>query len=228
MQRGPHMSDTRLPKLSDCLVFFDFDNTITMSDVVDDIIAKFSINQEWVALENSWKRGEIGSRICLAKQFESVRVTKSELVRYLSLVRIDPHFESFLAMLKREGIKPVILSDNFTFVIETILHNNGIDGVKVYANELKFSGDRLIASFPYSDKNCGKCAHCKKKSLLGKNVRDNVIIYIGDGMSDVCPCRHADIVFAKDDLLDYFRKDKRLCLAFNNIEDIKNYFRGLQ
>ena len=139
-----------------------------------------------------------------------------------------PAENRLLAMLRREGIKPVILSDNFTFIIETILKNNGLHGLKVYANGLKFRNDRLIPMFPYSDRSCVRCAHCKKKNLLRKDLRDKVIIYIGDGMSDVCPCRYANIVFAKDDLLDYFRKDKRLCLAFNTIEDIKNYFRGLQ
>jgi len=222
------MSDIRLPRLSDCSIFFDFDKTITLSDVTDDIIEKFAVNQDWIAVENAWKRGEIGSRVCLAKQLESLRVTQPELVRYLATVRIDPHFESFLAMLKREGIKPVILSDNFTFVIETILKNNGIKGIKVHANGLRFKNDRLIPVFPYSDRTCTRCAHCKKKSLLNKDLRDKVVIYIGDGLSDICPCNHADIVFAKDDLLNHFRREKRLCLAFNTIEDIKNYFRGLQ
>ncbi len=222
------MSDIRLPRLSDCMVFFDFDNTITLSDVTDDIIARFSINKDWIAAENAWKRGEIGSRICLTRQMASVRVTKKDLLDYLTLVRIDPHFSGFLSMLKREGIKPVILSDNFTLIIEAILKNNGIKGVKVCANGLTFHGDHLIPSFPHGDPHCVRCAHCKKKSLLKKDIRDKIIIYIGDGQSDVCPCSYADMVFAKDDLLNHFRKEGRLCLAFNNIEDIKNYFRGLE
>jgi len=41
--------------LSNCRVFFDFDNTMTTSDVLDDVIRRFSINDKWIALENVWK-----------------------------------------------------------------------------------------------------------------------------------------------------------------------------
>ncbi len=222
------MRNIRLPYLSQCMVFFDFDNTITLSDILDDIIEHFSINTEWIALENAWKRGEIGSQACLEGQLRSVRVTKKDLLEYLSRIRIDPHFYNFFNMLKREKIKPIILSDNFTFIIETILRNNGIKGIRVYANMLKFHKDRLIPSFPYTNKRCLRCAHCKKKNLLRKDIRDKIIIYIGDGLSDVCPAECSDILFAKESLLNYFRKNKRLCLAFNNLEDIAGYFRGLE
>lgn len=210
------------------MVFFDFDNTITPFDVLDDIIERFSINKDWVVFEQAWRKGEIGSRVCLKGQLRSVRVSKKDLLRYLSKVKIDPHFPELFAMLVREGIKPVILSDNFTFIVNFILSNNGIKGTKVYANNLKFSKDRLLPGFPYINRHCLRCAHCKKKNLLKKEVQDKIIMYIGDGLSDICPAQYAHIVFAKGNLLDYFRKKRRLCVAFNSLEDIYNYFRGLE
>ena len=36
--------------LSNCRVFFDFDNTLTQGDVLDDIIKRFSVNEEWLDL----------------------------------------------------------------------------------------------------------------------------------------------------------------------------------
>jgi 2,3-diketo-5-methylthio-1-phosphopentane phosphatase len=222
------MHNIRLSKLSDCLVFFDFDNTITPFDVLDDIIERFSVNKDWVTYEQAWKKGEIGSRVCLQKQMRSVRITRRELLSYLSGIRIDPHFRELFDMLIREGIKPVILSDNFSFIVNFILANNGIKGAKVYANALKFSQNRLMPSFPYTNKHCLRCAHCKKKNLLKKEVQDKIIMYIGDGMSDVCPAQYAHIVFAKGSLLEYFRRQKRLCVAFRNPEDIYTYFRGLE
>jgi len=222
------MHNIRLSRLSDCVVFFDFDNTVTLFDLLDDIIERFSVDTEWTKLENLWKTGKISSRECLEGQLRSVRVTKKALLQYLSQIRIDPHFYRLFAMLKREGMKPVILSDSFGFIIETILKNNGIKDVKVYANTLKFHNGRLMPSFPYRHKRCLRCANCKKKSLQRKDVRDKVIIYIGDGLSDVCPAGYADIVFAKGELLNHFRKTKRLCLAYNRLGDITNYFRGLE
>jgi len=222
------MPKIRLPSLSECCVFFDFDNTITLYDVLDDIVRRFSVNKEWQALEKAWREGRIGSRECIGGQLQLIRVTKKELERYISRVKIDPHFHQLFAMLKREGIGPVILSDSFSFIIKSVLSNNGINGVKVYANKLRFDGNRLIPSFPYQDKLCNRCAHCKKKNLLKTNVKDKIIIYIGDGLSDVCPAECSDLVFAKGNLLEHFRSKKMLCVAFRSISDICNYFRGLE
>ena len=221
------MHHIRLSSLSNVLVFFDFDNTVTLFDLLDDLIKHFSINKEWVALEEAWAAGKIGSRKCLEGQLKGVRVTKKELVKYLSYVRIDPGFHKVHDLLRKEGITPVILSDNFTFIINTILKNNGIKGAKVFANSLRIKGDRLFPSFPHTNLHCLRCAHCKKKNLQKKGIRDKLILYVGDGLSDICPAECSDTVFAKGKLLQHFRKTKRLCVAFDTQEDIYNYFRGL-
>lgn len=224
------MHNIRLSSLSECLVFFDFDNTITPYDILDDIIKNFAVDQGWEKFEKAWKKGEIGSGPCLKGQMCSVKVNKKDLFDYLSRIKIDPYFHKILDMLKREGLKPVILSDSFEVVIKHILECNGIKGVKIYANKLKFSKDSLIPSFPYKNPKCSRCAHCKKKNLLKKEMRDKIIMYIGDGLSDICPAECSDMVFAKTrgSLLEHFRKNKRLCIAFNDLYDIYNYFRGLE
>lgn len=222
------MRQIRLSSLSKCLVFFDFDNTVIPFDVLDVIIRRFSINKDWMRFEKAWREGKIGSRVCLERQLRSVKLKRADLLRYVSRVKIDPYFPKLFALLRRQGIKPVILSDSFTFIIESILKNNGISKVKIYANHLKFYKERLIPFFPYIHRHCQQCAHCKKKNLLKKGIRDKIIIYVGDGLSDICPAEYSDIVFAKGRLLKYFRKRKKLCIAFNNIKDIYNYFRGLE
>jgi 2,3-diketo-5-methylthio-1-phosphopentane phosphatase len=222
------MHNIRLSSLSQCLVFSDFDNTITTFDVLDDIIKRFSVNKDWMKLEKAWQEGKIGSRQCLQGQLRGIRISKPGLLSYLSRIKIDPHFYKIYALFKREGLTPVILSDNFTFIIKFILRNNGIKGMKVFANNLSMRGRRLLPSFPYINRRCRRCAHCKKKNLLKKGIRDKIIMYIGDGLSDTCPAENADIVFAKGRLLKHFRKAKRLCLAFRDLDDIYNYFRGLE
>ena len=42
------------------------------------------------------------------------------------------------------------------------------------------------------------------------------IIYVGDGRSDICPAKEADIVMAKGVLLKYLRSHKLPCVEFNN------------
>lgn len=217
-----------MSSLKDCLVFFDFDNTITPFDVLDDIVRRFSINDNWKSLEKAWADGLIGSRKCLEGQLRGVRISRAELLSYLSGIRVDRHVRELFDLLIREGIKPVVLSDSFTFIIKAILENNRVQPARIYANTLNFQGNRLVPFFPYANKHCVSCAHCKKKNLLSRDLRDKVIVYVGDGLSDVCPAECSDIVFAKGQLLRHFRKAKRLCLAFEKLHDIYNYFKGLE
>ncbi len=212
-------------KLSDCVVFFDFDNTITRFDVICDVLERFSVDQKWIPIENAWQAGRIGSKECLKGQLRSVRLTKKEMRRYLSTVPIDPYFSQLVELLKKNKVQPVILSDSFSFFIKEILKNHGIKGVRVYCNELSFSGNRLLPSFPYQSQDCPRCAHCKKQHLLDERWRSKVIVYIGDGLSDVCPARQADLVFAKKVLLGYCRKNKIPCVAFKNLRDVHRSLR---
>jgi 2,3-diketo-5-methylthio-1-phosphopentane phosphatase len=205
-------------------VFFDFDNTITKIDILDDIIKRFSIDKKWVEFERQWKKGGIGSRACLKGQLAGVRLSRIDLLRYLSGIKIDPYFKKILVLLKSKKIPVKILSDNFSLIINVILRQNDICGIKVCSNRLKFSKNKLLLYFPHHNRACSYCAHCKKNNLL-KNGLKGRIIYIGDGRSDICPAQQADIVFAKDDLLKHFKKIRRGCIPF---KDLKSVYAGLR
>jgi len=223
------LPDIALP-LSRCMVFFDFDNTLTSFDVLDGVIEQFSINRDWVAYEEAWKQGKIGSQQCLEGQLRCIRVSRQALCEYLSGIRVDAHFPRLLSLLRSVGINPVILSDSFSFMIDFVLKNNGITGVKVYSNKLRFYKDRLVPSFPYRNNLCPHCAHCKTSTLSHEAFKNKIVMYAGDGLSDVCPACHADIVFAKKNcsLLKHFTETGRECLAFHDLGDIYIYFRNMQ
>lgn len=227
--RATSGSDGRFP-LSDCMVFFDFDNTLTAFDVLDGVIERFSINRDWIAYEEAWKKGKIGSRQCLEGQLRSLRVTRQALTAYLSNITVDPSLQRILALLRSVGLGAVVLSDSFSFMIKVILKNNGITGMKVYSNKLRFYNDRLIPLFPYANNQCHHCAHCKTNTLANKTVQNKIVVYVGDGLSDVCPACHADIVFAKNggSLLKYFNETGRECFTFDKLEDIYDYFMGIK
>jgi len=214
----------KLNSLSGCRVFFDFDNTITRIDTLDDIIERFSINDKWKALEKKWVEGKIGSRECLKGQLQSVRISKRDLLKYLRKIKVSNYFKKLIPLLKKHRAGPVILSDNFHFIIEAILRNNGVKRVQVCANQLKLREDRLIPSFPHTNSDCWKCAHCKTKNLSKGKINSKITIYVGDGFSDICPAKSADIVFAKGSLLKHFRKNHLACRQFKDLKEVYNYF----
>lgn len=207
------------------IIFFDFDNTVTPYDILDDMLPRFSRNDRWMALEKRWKRGKIGSRDCLIGQVAGLRVSKKSLNRYLAGVRLDSHFKKLMELLRSQRIKAIVLSDNFDYIINLILRNNAVGKLKVYSNSVRLLKDRLIPSFPFRDKKCLSCAHCKAKNLLANADKDSIIFYVGDGHTDICPAKYADIVFAKEDLLRHFKDNKLFCLPYKSLKDVYMYFK---
>ncbi len=221
-----HLSKSKTPLImANCRVFFDFDNTMTVTDVLDNIIKKFSISDDWKSLQKLWEKGQIGTKECLEGQLSGVRITKKQLIQYLSKVQLDDSTYKVLSFLSKEGIQPVILSDNFTPIIEEILGHHAIKGVKVYANTLRYYKDHLIPSFPYDNPFCPSCAHCKKIHLTRDQHVNKLIVYIGDGRSDFCPAGVSDIVFAKDTLLDHMKKEGKEYIPYKNLGEVYNHFK---
>ena len=205
-------------------VFFDFDNTITAWDVIDDMLTRFSCDDAWKELETKWTRGEISAKACLERQMEGLRLNPCALDDYLATIALDPSFKALLQMLDSQGIEIVILSDNFDYLIDRILSCHGIRKVQVVANKISFDDDRLVPSFPYQSKHCTRCAHCKGETMLTRLPSHSTSVYLGDGLSDVCPAKRAHIVFAKDNLLAYLKGRALPHIPFKTLSDVIGYF----
>jgi 2,3-diketo-5-methylthio-1-phosphopentane phosphatase len=202
-------------------IFLDFDNTVTLGDVLNEMIERYSVCDDWIALEKAWQLGEITTKECLVGQMKWIRISKQELSKYFKTVQIDPYFIKLIELLRTREIESVIVSDNFEPIIQLILENNGIKDFPIYANHLRFYKDRIFPSFPYQNPDCSFCAHCKKVHFMNDvHSMDNPIIYIGDGRSDICAAKEADVVFAKDTLLRYFNKHSLPCIEFNDLAEV--------
>lgn len=182
----------------DPALVFDFDNTLTRGDVLDEVIAQFSPDEGWKHWEAAWVAGDLSARDCLRRQMEGLRVTREDLLAYLGTVRIDPAFARIQDWCRAKRADLIIVSDSFAPLIEHILACNAIAGVPVFANELAFAGDRLVPSFPYFDPAVPRSANAKARHLAA--YRHHTIVFAGDGRSDLDAALVSDVVFAKDTL----------------------------
>lgn len=202
-------------------IYFDFDNTITEFDVLDDIIQRFSLTEEWKVTEEEWRLGRIGSRECLERQFDGVRITREALAAYLRTIKVDASFRPILDLLGRQGIEPIIVSDSFSSLIGPILAHNGIPPIKTFSNEMRLEGDRPVVSFPYFNSICSRSGNCKCSHLLRRNRPAGTRkIYVGDGQSDICPAANCEILFAKGSLLRHAVKIQRDCHPFETLDAV--------
>jgi 2-hydroxy-3-keto-5-methylthiopentenyl-1-phosphate phosphatase len=79
----------------------------------------------------------------------------------------------------------------------------------IYANKLHFKPNGVSISYPFRNPDCkagnGVCK-CKIAEELSANVGGPVIL-VGDGKSDYCLAKHADIVFAKGKLITHCEQE---------------------
>lgn len=211
-----------MPSLKPVL-FFDFDNTLTSSDVLDQVIEAFAPDEAWREWEQEWLEGRLTAKTCLRRQVESLRVSRDALLAYLLPIRIDPAFSAIVDWARARRIDVNIVSDSFLPLIRHILGNNGIEGVPVYANELEFSADRLLPSFPHSEPGCFRSANAKARHF--GRYPDHFIVFAGDGRSDLDAALAAQLVFAKSTLA---RELESRSVAYRPFDTLEPVFECLQ
>jgi 2,3-diketo-5-methylthio-1-phosphopentane phosphatase len=157
----------------------------------------------WKDPVQDWIAGRISSRDCLKAECALARATRDEVTRFVLSQRIDQHFKRFLHFCRRHHIPVIILSDGLDFYIDLILKKYGLEELPRFANHLVFQGSRLVPSFPYFHLGCGSCGNCKGFHVRRYKCDGARAIYVGDGYSDKCAVKDADLVFAKGDLRRY-------------------------
>jgi 2-hydroxy-3-keto-5-methylthiopentenyl-1-phosphate phosphatase len=92
----------------------------------------------------------------------------------------------------------------------------------IYANKLHFKPNGVSISYPFRNENCkagnGVCK-CQIAEQLSADVGGPVVL-VGDGKSDYCLAKHADIVFAKGKLITYCEQENIPFRRFQTFSEV--------
>lgn len=207
-------------------IFSDFDGTITREDVGDALFERFGGEASLKAVAE-YRSGALPATACFEAECSACGdVDEGELGRFLDAREIDGTFGEFAGWCGEMDIPLVILSDGMDYYLSRILERHGLGHVDLRANHLDLGPSpvpgavRFTPSFPYTDEVCDRCACCKRNHMLTDSADEDVIVYIGEGYSDRCPARYADLVFAKDDLLRWCRENSVACYEYSSFRDV--------
>ncbi|OGM11301.1 hypothetical protein A2Z22_05115 [Candidatus Woesebacteria bacterium RBG_16_34_12] len=199
------------------LVLCDFDGTITIEDVTDEILKKFA-SRNWINIGQKYLRGEIYHSEMNKRFTEIVNVTPLVLRNYLRLnIHIRKNFYSFLKFLIKKGIPLVIISSGWDFYIREILSMKGMFFLKtindlevidykhinIISNKIYFN-NKLKGwgiSFPWVNYSCKISSPCK--GLIAEFLREKCadkIVTIGNSSTDLCMVENSDQVFCTGEL----------------------------
>jgi len=212
-------------------IFCDFDGTLATEDIGREIFLKFA-GADAAVLGAQYVNGEITARECLLREAAAVvGVQPGQLHDFIDQFRADPSFGEFRAFCDGHDIPIIVLSDGLDVYVERILRRSGFGDVAFFANHLSFvnegSATKLRVSFPYTDSECEFCGNCKRNHMLTGSGEDDILVYVGDGISDRCPVRYADVVFAKESLIKYCQMENISYYEFTDFADIQRRLESL-
>lgn len=216
----------QIAKKEKLIVFTDFDGTITLKDLGDEIFIRFGDFDKYHDLLVNGKIDIKTYWIELCKTFDE-RVSDEKIAELALRADIDPYFVDFVYYLESEEIPLFITSDGFKSYIKPILERENISNIKFYCNELKFDQKGVYPIFPGATESCNcMAASCKRNRLLNNSEDDSIIVYIGDGYSDFCAAEHSDIIFAKKNLAAYCNEKRIPHYPYKNFFDVKRIMKS--
>jgi 2,3-diketo-5-methylthio-1-phosphopentane phosphatase len=197
-------------------VMIDFDGTVTTVDASYKILERFA-DGNWLLVEEKAYAHEITILDALEVQARMVRVSPEEAERYLlEEVELREGFREFADWCRMEKVPLEICSDGFDFTIEMLLRNWGLDWIPFTSNRTVPSETGTTIEFPHHRLECPINANCKCLHLERMREWTGKVIFVGDGTTDECVSRKADILFARDKLLDICRNEGRYCIPWEN------------
>jgi len=185
----------------------DFDGTVALEDVGNRFFSTFTTDRTaWDAIIADWFAGRAGGREVLARECALVDVDASRLDAFVRVRGVDPAFAPFVEAARAAGDDVSIASDGLLLYIRPILAAHGLAHVRARSNDARFEDGRLVPAFGTNEgEGCGGCGTCKGAVIDAiRAARPGVrVVFVGDGLSDRCAAPKADVVWAKDDLLEF-------------------------
>lgn len=198
----------------------DFDGTASILDVGDAIVKTFVGPDCWADVDTAIARRKITPRNAYELVMAKMQVSDQDLADFILGFELDPGFKAAASLFAERELPVLILSDGYDYYIDRILRRNGLEWIPRIANKLTIDDLKAKPSFPYHGLlDCFHCGNCKTYHLKQLKAKGYKIIYFGDGSTDYCAARNADLVFAKDYLAGYLTQKGIPFIPFSSYSD---------
>ena len=210
----------------------DFDGTISKKDffymVIDSLLKD---KQDALAPWQDYLAGKIKHIDALTGIFSQIHLTQRELDEFISTIEVDSYFYDTAKYCKNKNIPFYICSAGTNYYIKKRISDSlSKYNIILISNDATYSqqdGMKLVApeqNSPYYNSNTGISKQAIVQKLKGEGF---FTIYAGDGKPDFKSAQIADVVFAKDMLLELCKEKNIETKPFNDFKDILNYIRSI-
>ncbi|KAG0207358.1 hypothetical protein BGX28_001366 [Mortierella sp. GBA30] len=234
-------------------VFSDFDGTISLEDTGCILIDSGIGYATRKAMDAQIMNHELTFLEAMGVWWGSVKLTYDEGLDLLRPVSIDPGFLDFYRYAQSHQIPFSIVSCGLDNIIKaymswylgeeeagklTILANYGrVEGrqwLVTYRDDSPHSHDKSVCIRESKEQFKKELVERQKaRDLAGETAEEreeeHVVVFCGDGISDLSAAREADVLFARKgrDLEKYCRTHRIPFTAFDTFEEVTATIRGL-
>jgi len=205
--------------MNDYALLTDFDGTVTTINVLDSLYEQFAGPSYRIHMER-WNRGEISTMEEIEKIFSTVEASRQGMEAFLRTVNIDPGFKPLLGYCREKNYPFAIVSDGLRWYIDYVLNTHGIEKTNVYAGDIFFEEEGFRFEYPWFDPAFPLRSTAKPVIVKEYQRRGHRVIFVGDGLSDVEAAETADVVYAKDVLLEISRERGIEAREFEDLFDV--------
>jgi 2-hydroxy-3-keto-5-methylthiopentenyl-1-phosphate phosphatase len=203
-------------------VIVDFDGTVCLHDVGEDLMERFGADPSrsgpLAEIDRAFDTGEIGLRDVLVAEAALLRGSDRDLIASaLDHCPLDPTFAPFAAWVAAEGLPLTVVSDGFGLHVRPLLAAAGLAHLPIVTNDWRRGG----LDFPAAHPICVGCGTCKKQAVERAREAHGAVAFVGDGVSDRFGARYADVTFAKDDLAEHCGREAIPFLPYADFDDVR-------
>ncbi len=198
MTTSPHPKTPEFAKTQPLAVLVDFDGTITVRDIGDQVVTNFA-EPGWVEAIERYQAGELNVREVWAFQIGLLRREReAEAIAYsVGFAEIREGFREFLEHCDSNGIMVEVVSSGMHFYVDAILDAIGFGDLPRARPTVEYDEQGFgVMTMREGLLDCGMTAMCKCDRVWRLRRRGYRVMFVGDGLSDECVVSQADSVLA--------------------------------
>ncbi|MCM3718685.1 2-hydroxy-3-keto-5-methylthiopentenyl-1-phosphate phosphatase [Fictibacillus phosphorivorans] len=206
------------------IIFCDFDGTVTEKDNIVAIMEAFAPGG-WQPIVNDILNEKVSIREGVGKLFSRISSDKKdEIIEFVQTrSKIREGFHEFIDFTKKENIPLYIVSGGIDFFVHPMLKDK-VNPEQIICNHSDFSGEQIKITWPNKcDQYCKNDCGCCKPSFIRKTdpqFSGFQKIVIGDSITDLQASKLADVVFARDYLIEKCKENQIPYTPFETFFDV--------